>query len=305
MVKTLYICGNGFDLHHHLGTLYRDYRCYLKIHAKHLLDWLEDQGYLENPELWNDLERNMDFDFSEAFSAIYDENEPNPFADGDSKWDALKYEVENEMDFLRDFTTTYFLKWIKTIDVSKALLFKDLEFPEKAVFVNFNYTDTLQRVYDISNSNVLHIHGSIANVKEEGVENIHGHIQFGNDTILKHENLERYATQYSGVELYEVMVEDAVREVVKIAETFAKDITKNFESLRSFVLAQGDFSEVVIMGHCLAGIDLPYYEKVLIPLLKNCKWTILCYSEADINNAKRFGESYGLTVGTKSWPNKK
>lgn len=298
MSRTLYICGNGFDLHHGLGTAYRNYRCYIKINAPDLIDWFKERGYLDIPELWNDLETNLDIDFQNAFSDIYDENPVNSFEDGDKKWENLRYAVLNELEHLKEFTTTMFLSWIKTIDLSIAEDFKDIDLATDASFVTFNYTSTLERVYGIDNSKILHIHGSVSEVNEA---KIHDCIQFGNDKIIEHEKLEQYEKIYGHVDFYDVMVEDAVQEMIEIAHTFSKDIRANFAPLREFVEAQGNFSEVVVMGHCLKGIDLPYYTEVLVPILKDCLWKIKFHTKKDKENALKFAQEHELRVVLEEW----
>ena len=43
MTETLYIIGNGFDLHHDVASKYSDFKAYLAKHDQDLLYDLEDQ----------------------------------------------------------------------------------------------------------------------------------------------------------------------------------------------------------------------------------------------------------------------
>lgn len=65
-----------------------------------------------------------------------------------------------EYGFSRDFQK-YVLEWIETVDTSVATVKrKDLVGNKTDLFMSFNYTDTLERVYGING--VLHIHGGVS-----------------------------------------------------------------------------------------------------------------------------------------------
>lgn len=70
----LYICGNGFDLHHGLRTSYKDYRDYLlKNHPQAALDYA-DFPFL-NPDVgdnWSDIEKSFHIDYLSMLSKFSD-----------------------------------------------------------------------------------------------------------------------------------------------------------------------------------------------------------------------------------------
>ena len=56
------------------------------------------------------------------------------------------------------------------------------------------------------------------------------------------------------------------------------------------------------MGHALNGLDIPYYENVIVPLLNDRKWKIYLYSDKDREKAKAFVEKYRIqTVEYMRW----
>lgn len=302
MSKTLYICGNGFDLHHGIASSYEKYREYLIKNKPELLEWFDEQGYLNNDNLWKDVEGNLDIDFEEAFVSAYEDYVPHELADGDSKYDASKIAVENEISYIRAFTTTEFLNWVRSINVSDVAADKDLKFDEDSVFVNFNYTNTLQVLYGINDSSVLHIHGAINKAVHLNDENaMHDSIQFGNDKIEKHETVDKYVNLHGQDDMYPVLAQGGAEEIAKIAKLFSKNPRRNYPKLRDFLERNKEIENVVIMGHCLAGIDEAYYRDVLIPLFRACNWVAMCFSDQDFENVDNFNRKYGMSVATKKW----
>ena len=72
----------------------------------------------------------------------------------------------------------YVLEWLQTIDTSQAMCKKDsLINNRNDLFMSFNYTDTLEKVYGIKD--VLHLHGGIPSCCE--IAPIMGH---GNKYII-------------------------------------------------------------------------------------------------------------------------
>ena len=54
-------------------------------------------------------------------------------------------------------------------------------------------------------------------------------------------------------------------------------------SLKVFFYGQS-IDEVVIMGHSITEPDFLYYSEVLIPSLKNSKWTVMRYVDKNGNS---------------------
>lgn len=62
-------------------------------------------------------------------------------------------------EFLEEFRN-----WVDSININDAE--KVLDLPMECRYLTFNYTETLERVYSIPESNILHIHGSRLSDKE-------------------------------------------------------------------------------------------------------------------------------------------
>jgi hypothetical protein len=57
-----------------------------------------------------------------------------------------------------------FKNWVDSIDITNIKKIRDLPLDSK--YLTFNYTETLEKVYAIPKSNILHIHGSRLSDKE-------------------------------------------------------------------------------------------------------------------------------------------
>lgn len=63
------------------------------------------------------------------------------------------------LEYLKKLIRDRFREWVESIDVSKAKPVVDL--PDTASFITFNYTPTLEYVYDVRPDRILHIHGCV------------------------------------------------------------------------------------------------------------------------------------------------
>lgn len=159
--QTLYIVGNGFDLHHGLPIQYKHFKAFLKNVDREVFDWVD--GYVPAEDNWSDLELSLaclDTDTVvsdlEGFLTSYsDENW------SDAGHHDFQYEVDRVATDLSQTLQSRFGDWIRSIVIpdhnSVQRLLSTLD--RSALFLNFNYTCTLNRFYNVSSENVLYIHG--------------------------------------------------------------------------------------------------------------------------------------------------
>ena len=96
------------------------------------------------------------------------------------------------MDEFRDA----FDEWVRSINISG--IETGLYIPQKAKYLTFNYTETLENAYGVPAQNVLHIHGSRINKGNEFVIG-HGESRNENEPFLNEEILLPYQNAYSEV----------------------------------------------------------------------------------------------------------
>ena len=290
----LIICGNGFDLHHGLKTGYWDYRDYLLSRSKQSIrdyEFLTEE--LVGTPAWNNVEASLEINYSDYIESILNHYETHSGMCIDTYW-------EDELRFLFSFTGESFARWIENIDFSMAEPDTKLCLTQNDLYVTFNYTDTLQRVYDIPERKILFIHGKLKDIDPsafgisdvfpsgttpENVEGldpiilgdqlsndmVHYAIQFGADAKRVAEMYTPARRKYNKPDNPYFSLISRIDDIVSAT---TKDVQSNFDKLKWFFYGQS-IDEVVIMGHSLAEPDILYYSEVLVPYLRKSKWTVM------------------------------
>lgn len=260
----LFIVGNGFDLWHELPTSYREF---YSLNAKYLdaqQNYFPTQLFCE--ELWSDFESALG-KFDE--SALIEENNFMDFSGDDFPTQQLYGLEDAVLEFGEGFVRTItelFTNWVRDIDLSN--IQKKMTFPSGAHFINFNYTTTLQTVYDISESNILHIHGAVTYSSEL----VFGHSR---DVVNSDPSEDSY---YS----------EAINNGRKVLRDLKKPVDLVIaNTLKPWLSDSDDVSKIVIIGHSLNDIDMPYI-KTILSKFPNALWECYSYSavEASVHKTK-------------------
>lgn len=281
----LIICGNGFDLHHNLQTSYGAYKEFLTAYYDDVLSGYENFPYLSvYDNRWSDVESALGIDY-EDFMEDAMGSYPSALEDGDSKWGTMQIDVELLTSFIHKFTGECFAQWLNSVNILSAK--PELNLLKKDLYINFNYTDTLQLLYQIPDNNILHIHGKLSKVDDGCNPSVRKEIQFGAVDINSEKAKEKLTNKYKEMDFFGVSVEPAIREICSFIDKSTKELDKNYPKLKAF-LNNKEISEIVIMGHTLNGADSAYYKDILVPRYKDLKWTFMRYinEEKKIDNIK-------------------
>jgi hypothetical protein len=260
----LFIIGNGFDLWHELATSYRQF---YSIYA----DYLDvQQNYFPTPrfgeELWSDFESALG-EFDE--SVVIEENDFMDFSGDDFPTQQLYGLEDAVLNFGEEFVntiTSHFTKWVESIDLTRAQI--QMAFPIGAQLISFNYTSTLQTVYQIPESNILHIHGAVAH----NTRLVFGHSQEVMDSDPSED------TYYS----------DAITNGRKVLKDLKKPVDYvKANTLEPWLDNNEGFSRIITIGHSLNEIDTPYF-KTILKAFPNAYWECYSYSayEASAHETK-------------------
>jgi len=318
----LYVIGNGFDLHHKLHTEYSDYKSFLK--EKHPSVYhdsdsfshysIHDQLYpilqklnttfaydcsrfskrefeeyygIEECSIWTDVESSLDIDYFETMEEFVSDHYPDMSSDSDSRWHNMGFAADDSTSFIDDFINSCFIEWLKSIDIDNVK--PDLSLDLDSKFISFNYTLVLENIYMIPNERVFHIHGSLNNADEHGNYDI----QFGSPDIDVEYANKKLIEKYGSDEYFEVTLSFAMNPIMSFLEKALKDIKLNYAPLEEFV-SDVDADEIHVLGHSFMGVDLPYYEDILIPKYRDSKWIFKCYSRVDFINICYFVNEYHI-----------
>ena len=283
MTDTLYLIGNGFDLHHGLKTSYANFR--------------DDYIKKKNSGLWNDLidiygeaPQNDDLwwkDFENMLGKVNYES-----LSKSRNGDAIGFmKVRNLM---KEKLPSLFGRWIKTvdrqIDLNKMVLMD--EFDANALFFTFNYTLLLEKVYHVKEENVWHIHGSV---------------KYPDDIVVGHDanadQLVRYTQEYN---------KDQQRISSSYADLINQEALNGAKKVRAIIGKQderfdqySDIKHFIAMGFSFNNIDLPYIEKIwnLNRHRDEADWTVYVHTPEDKSIIKKLIDmgTSEHNIYTKNW----
>lgn len=228
-----------------------------------------------NPNmLWSDYERMLgELDVSKLVERNID------------TWTNIKnrHEFENPFDTLGTNLISYFQEWVIQIRMSCANQ-KRLKLDNKAYFINFNYTPTLECLYNIPQKQICYIHGDtckneccapiVGHGNNNYEKNINDSITKIKDRINELKNLPSFS--YSKDDFTELIVNETRNLLTTLKKDTATQIKYNMDFFKS--IASSD--EIYVLGHSLADVDSPYFEKIAKES-PNAKWFISYYNEKE------------------------
>lgn len=286
-MKKLFIIGNGFDIAHNLPTKYSDFQDYLKESYPGASDeylivpesfmmpdgderFNDDEvvGFLlkiiseteATGEAWSDLENTLGrLDFDECFDDWYDDDE-NEWHKAYRNEDTAS-NVFGTVKMIKD----YFSDWIETIDISDTELktkFNHLIDHNNDFFLTFNYTETLEEIYETKN--VYHIHG------KQGDKLVFGH---GNDL----NNYDEYMNRYIGSENH----------LSELQAVLKKDTKSVISQNKSLFKAFGAVDEIYSYGFSFSDVDMVYIKEICsLSPTENIVWYIHDYDSSKFDAFK-------------------
>lgn len=265
-MKKLFIIGNGFDRHHNMETGYWDFRDYLMENDSDILDTIEMFNIMTEEELWSDFEANMANIDGELMFEYHSYSLVDPSSDDwrDSDNHVFNQLIDKDVKNMSEKLIAQFAKWIHSVDMPEELdegIAKRFAEVKDSYFLNFNYTPTLQNVYGIDNSKILHIHNQ---VEHEDSEIILGHalkVEPEVNLELADDNDIRVSEGICSIKQYYIDTYKQVDSVIAQNESFFNSSYK--------------YDEIIIMGHSLSDVDFQYFEKIAMDLChESTRWVV-------------------------------
>lgn len=290
-MRRLVIIGNGFDRAHKLPTTYW-----------HFMNQLSDEHadfynricqYLPEEVLWCEFESALaDLDDEQ----LQDDNSCYLLGYGDENWrdsahHDFQYMIGEALSFASEIPQ-YFRDWICGIDTCTNPVMPPHIVDKNNLFLSFNYTDTLEKVYDIPLDNILYIHGKAS----RGDELIVGHHSYE----LTQEEPEPIFESEEEQQLYyenydeDVRVTEAKGVIKSYFRTTYKDTETIIKNNRMFFESLTDVDEICIYGHSLSDIDLAYFYEIHSRVSPDCIWYISYFDRKDYRKAIDFIKVLGI-----------
>lgn len=185
MVEHLYVIGNGFDIFSGLNTRYSDFRKWLKFNYAFIYEALESAYGLPDIEWWNDFEVSLGkLDIpkyikdntppAKSMETILKEIEEK--RKKEDRFSSSLIEISpcaNRLSGLFDVVHYCMKQWVKSMTSICNPKYLQLE-KDNSIFLNFNYTRTLELLYEIPKERILYIHGCAQSSED---------LVFGHNTI--------------------------------------------------------------------------------------------------------------------------
>lgn len=247
----LYIFGNGFDIAHDFKTSYKDFRNYLINKNR------DDILYLfPDEDLWSNFEYNVCAIDHEVFKGLVKE---------------YKEISEGICEEIFDDISKEMATFLNEIDYKSKYVY---EIEKNSLFFVFNYTHTLEMLYDVDSSRIYQPHGSIGE-----------YLYFNKKLILGHHKHEylvnpeltsgKYFDHYYAFNVY---TEKPVEKIIDSKEMI------DFLSM----IEMNEIDEVIFYGFSYSIVDEDYIVKIKEKLNDNTMFLLGYHSPSDKINAMEF-----------------
>ena len=277
----LFIIGNGFDLGHDLPTSYWDFRSFLEKKHPAFLNDFEEKYYLWGHDLKTSLWNNIEFNLANIQDdVLYNQMDQSSglrleIENVDIE-DTLTYYFGEQFKFIEKLTL-YLEEWIAEVNEElpdtnrRTSLIKESSSDK---FITFNYTTTLEEIYKIENVNILHIHG-VVNSEDE--------------LVLGHSNLKRIDYFRKKYREFQNKGNTQISPIYSALSQYCintyKDVRKYIPKL--FSLNYNSVEKIMIIGHSLSDVDLPYFAKIKGFIEDDIAWCVYYYCEDEAAMLKK------------------
>lgn len=302
--KKIFIIGNGFDLNFELHTSPDNYKKYLESFAiegssgsSSALDFFDQ--YID--DYWSNTEQslaNLDLVSLSADNIV----PPDYLSDHESDRDGGIVQMEQLSDDVinaRNEALALMVSEADSTDIDSSTINKTAF--DKAIIISFNYTTTLERLYDLNESTVLHIHGCLedgdclifgfkddeshspdsalvtntflSKQLDKEIKEIESNCLLSRDE--KDEQIESLRDNYDFNDYY---IDEQNNALVSLYYQNQKEF--QFDKLKLFlnknIGINSKFEEIVVLGHSLNDVDSEYFE-IIEKYIKPKYWTISQY----------------------------
>ena len=269
--KYLYIIGNGFDLHHGINSSYLNFRKWLHDNAWETFMQIEEIYGECDSEWWSDFESRLgSLDVMQYSTQVASQNSPDLLSEHcDRTWSDAQLAVEKALQSVYLNLRYCFYNWIKQLNLPQKSRMIDLK--ATSIYLNFNYTKTLETIYRIKSDFILYIHGCV-----DGGEFVLGH---GNSYEKIKQN-----NQLFGLEFYEQL---ALEEAISAVAAQAKPVKEIIQANQIFFKSLQDIKTVHVYGLSLSDVDLPYLNLIARNTF-NVKWEFSDFQNRNYSKIEKF-----------------
>ena len=287
MNNHLYIIGNGFDLAHGVESRYSDYFAWLDLMKydkfKHLLCTyfpLDGNHKKGDDKMWQNYEEALGKYYLEDIYEYIVDDLVDESPDNDNRSPMREQAIyEDAPDiFFGEFWQAVrekFQEWVDHLIIETTDWKFELDTSSK--YLTFNYTDTLESLYEIPSDRITHIHGKARS---------------NSQIIVGHNNKSKRNPEYTG-EFWQA--KEGVRERIKAEmDKNYKDTSAIIRHHKQFFDALAEITDIEVLGFSYSDIDYPYFAEIKKHVPLSAKWIFWYYSDEDQIKAKSYAGRLGL-----------
>lgn len=257
---SLYIIGNGFDIHHGIPSLYRQFGGYLRANDRQTFEFMMKYFAIDS-DFWADFEDRL-----AAFDANLLIDDASDFLISYGAGDDWKesynhdyqYEIDEVVKAISQTLRSKFAEWIRQLSMPSTASIEDkrLQLDQAATFLNFNYTRSLQCLYDIADANILHIHGSVANAKDE--------------LVLGHGWEPKDEQPVGDPEQIDTRILHGQQSINQYFRCTFKPTPRIIQDNNRFFANLANVQNIFVVGHSVSNADHAYFRKVISSVRSSC-----------------------------------
>lgn len=294
-MKNLYIIGNGFDIYHGLDTRYQSFAKFLSKADSKIYDLIlnyyglpdisEDPVSDEEYAAWATFELSLaDLDYEQVLDD-HSDSIANPGSEDfrDRDWHTYQIEMELIIEKLTDRLISIFNKFILNVQFPENVEDRKIRIIPDAKFLNFNYTNTLERYYEVESKNICYIHEKSS---EKDCKIILGHgtdpDNFKVEDTKTPEGLseeELYERRERMSDQYDYSYESAKDEILSYYTKAFKNTVSIIEKNIKFFENLKTIEHVYVLGHSISQVDIKYFETIAKYASQEVKWSVTYYSD--------------------------
>jgi hypothetical protein len=217
----------------------------------------------------------------------------------EEKTEFASRKVIEEFDRIKGSLRNDFQKWLSEA-YGNCQKDKKIQFPNKdSILLTFNYTKTLEDIYEIDAKRVYHIHGVIDD-KDSMVVG-HGLGEDELNDMLKSQELrigEVWNKKLNRMTRLQIVTpkhkELAALSSLESIVSLKKDVEGCIEKNQQFFNDILDVERIYVYGFSFSSIDMPYLEKIIRRTKPETHWVISWYSQDDRRRLMDFVIRYDI-----------
>lgn len=271
-----FIIGNGFDRAHGMLTGYGDFKRWLiENYRFDVIHELQSAYPIQKEDdylLWCDFEKALgEYDLDTVINWSWENLYLTEVSLGNQLFGGGLIATQ-----LPEIIDEAFTKWVCSIQMPTEKVYDNIT--RSSIYLSFNYTDTLEQLYEIPERHVLHIHGRAS----KGDKLVVGHNRTINPADYWDDNLEMRENNERMQRLTDMnYLRKPVDEIIEQYDWYFKGL--------------GYTEDIHILGHSCGEIDYPYFMKIKKSISTDAIWHFYPYTTEDTIRIEKFIQAIDIT----------